>query len=90
MADKYEVKRSNLHNVREQVQDIANDLDERVTNTDESIDTHIADDSIHGKYYEQITEPLGAVDGSFWYDPSENVVNGLDNVINGSDNVVSI
>ena len=45
-------------------------LPDRGTNDHAAIDVHIADEGIHGRYYEQDTTPSGAVAGSWWYDPS--------------------
>ena len=43
---------------------VGNAIDELSANAD----AHTGDETIHGKYYEQSSEPVGAVDGSWWYE----------------------
>ena len=50
------------------VQDAIDELKSNADDTQQELDEHVDDKAIHGKYYEQSSEPVGAVDGSWWYE----------------------
>ena len=51
-----------------EVQSAIDELSSNADDTQQELDEHVADKAIHGKYYEQSSEPVGAVDGSWWYE----------------------
>ena len=52
----------------ETTQAAIDELSSNADDTQQELDDHVDDKAIHGKYYEQSSEPVGAVDGSWWYE----------------------